>query len=267
MWFKLWVKDNYTIKQLSRVSGHSIKKLQRIVLRELNRKPPDSDLAGLSHVVMDGKFLFGRRFCLVIILDAITHKPVAGTVIKAESKKHLLPWLWQLKEQGFNPKCVTTDGNQSIITAFREAWPGIITQRCLFHIRLQVSSWARVRPRYKSTRELSSLVETLTKITTKAQAGQFYRQFLVLSDRHAEELKRFSATHPVEGDAIRAYSLVDNALDCCFCYLDDPKISPTTSALEGYIKQIQRIKGFDHNGLTQEHLFSFIAWKIHYDRG
>lgn len=266
MWFELWVKDNYTVKQLSRISGHSTKKLQRIMLRELKNSPPDCDLAGYSHVLMDGKFLFGRRFCLAIILDAVTHKPVAGTIVKAESKRHLLPWFKQLKEQGFHPRCVTTDGNQSIISAFTDAWPGIITQRCLFHIRLQVGAWARAKPRYESTRGLLYLLETLSDISTKGKADAFCRQFLVLADRYAQELNGFDAAHPVEGDAIRAYSLVENALSHCFHYLDDPKIAPTTSALEGYIKQIQRVKGFDHNGLTMEHLFSFIAWKLHYDR-
>lgn len=227
--------------------------------------PPISrSLSSHSHIVFDGKYLFGRKYCLLAILDALTKQPIICTVVKAENRKHLLPWLLSLKENGLNPKAVTTDGKQTAIYAFQELWHGITTQRCLFHIQLQVRAWVREKPKYTSTKALLSLVNSIDSINSGMQARLFEQQFTTLNKIHVDELNSFDHTHPIQSDALRAYSLVKYALKDCFHYLSDPKIAKTTSALEGYFKQIQRIKGFDHNGLSREHLFNFIAWKIYY---
>jgi hypothetical protein len=248
------------------MSGYSKGKIRQIILRELIKQlPVKQNLEQHRHILFDGKFLFGRKYCLAMIFDAHANKPIACIVVKAESKKHIGPWLEELKSQGFNPKSVTTDGNQSVIASFMDTWPEITVQRCLFHIQLQVLSWLRARPRYESARALKELVGSITKIKTKAQAKLFEEQFLELCHRYKSQIRAFDSTHPVESDSIRAYSLVLNALDKCFHYLDNPDIAPTTSALEGYFKQIQRIKGFSHNGLTKEHLFRAIAWKVFFD--
>lgn len=254
------------MKHLCWLSGYSRGKIRQIILRELVKQPPiKENLGQYSHVLFDGKFLFGRKYSLALILDVLTNKPIACKIVKAESKKHIQPWFDELKSNGFNPISVTTDGNQSIIYSFSQTWPSIIIQRCLFHIHLQVLSWLRVKPKYESTQALKSLIGSITTIQTKVQSELFKHQFLGLWNRYRPEITGFQSTHPVEGDAIRAYSLILNALDNCFHYLDDPNIAPTTSALEGYFKQIQRFKGFSHNGLTKEHLFSAIAWKVFFD--
>lgn len=267
VWFKLWIDDNFTVNQLIRLSGHSRSKLQRILLKELCSTPTiKNDLSQFTHIVFDGKYLFGREYCLLVILDALTKQPIAGTVVKAENKKNLLPWLKLLKDHGLSPKAVTTDGKQAAVYAFRELWSSIIIQRCLFHIKLQVRAWLRENPRYASTKALLLLVGSVCNITSPSQARLFTQQYSTLIYIHRSELSGFDPTHPIQSDALRAYSLIKYALKDCFHYLSDTKIATTTSALEGYFKQIQRIKGFDHNGLTQEHLFSFIAWKIHYNK-
>jgi len=266
VWFRLWVDDNYTVKQLMRDSGYSQSKLRRILLRKLaTAVPARTNLAQFTHIIFDGKYLFGRKFCLLVILDAITNQPIAGTVVKAENRKHTIPWLQLLKDQGLNPIAVTTDGKQTAIRAFGELWPAVITQRCLFHIKLQVEAWVREKPRYESARALLPLTGAICSVASTAQADIFKQRFNILYKNYKCELESFDSTHPVQGDTIRAYSMVRNALDHCFHYLDDSQISKTTSSLEGYFKQIQRIRGFGHNGLTQEHLFHFIEWKIYYD--
>lgn len=266
VWFKLWVDGNYTVKQLTRNSGYSRSKLRHILLRELATTPPiKTNLALFTHIIFDGKYLFGRKFCLLVILDALSHRPIAGTVVKAENRKHLLPWLQLLKNQGLSPVAVTTDGKQTAIYAFKDLWPDVITQRCLFHIKLQVEAWLREKPRYASTRALLSLTGVICNIENIAQANTFKKNYSALEDVHQKEIEGFDRTHPVQGDAIRSFSLVTLALCNCFHYLNDPRIAKTTSSLEGYFKQVQRIRGFSHNGLTQEHLFHFIAWKLYYD--
>jgi hypothetical protein len=247
-------------------SGHSKAKIQLILARCLALDPPErTDFAGVANVIFDGKFLFGRRCLLLVVMDADTNKPVAATTAKAESTRYVLPWLDELKSLGFSPRSVTTDGNAGVIGSFEYLWPDITMQRCLFHIRTQVTAWMRRKPRYACTKALLCFIASVTKIKTRPEAQAFKDGFRSLLARHKEELASFDPSHPVQGDAIRAYSLVSHALDQCFCYLDNPEVVSTTSALEGYFKQIQRIKGFDHNGLTEEHLFKFLAWRIYFD--
>ena len=237
-----------------------------ILARCLALDPPArTDFAGAANVIFDGKFLFGRRYSLLVVMDANTKKPVAATVATAESRRYVLPWLSELKSLGFNPRSVTTDGNAGVIGSFKHLWPDITMQRCLFHIRLQVTAWMRRKPRYACTKALLCFIASITNVTTELGAQAFREGFKNLLEQHKQELATFDPSHPVQGDAIRAFSLVSHALDQCFCYLNNPGVASTTSALEGYFKQIQRIKGFDHNGLTKEHLFKFLAWRIYFD--
>lgn len=240
--------------------------LHRLLLRELARPvPPLPQLGQVRYVLFDAKFLFGRRFCLLVVFDATANRPVAGTVVRSENRACITPWLYELQAAGLHPVAVTTDGRQAGIYAFREVWPTIAVQRCLFHIRMQVDSWARQRPRYASARALKQLVAGICSIRTEAQLHAFREAYAQLRRTYESELAGLDKTHPVQGDLIRAYQLVHHALTDCFRYLEDSRIAKTTSPLEGYFKQVQRIRGFQHNGLTEEHLFQFLAWRLYYD--
>ena len=265
IWFEKWL-DGYTLKQLHEVSGFSVRTLHRLLLRELAKPvPAPSGLETVTHLLFDGKFLFGRKYCLLTILDATTNRPVAGMVVAGETRRCITPWLQELKAQGLRPTAVTTDGRQAGIYAFTEAWPDIVVQRCLFHIRLQVESWCRARPKYPAAHDLKQLCGRLCSIKTASQAESFASAYWQLRQQHQETLATLDASHPVEGDILQAYRLVRNALSFCFRYLDDLAIASTTSPLEGYFKQIQDVRGFRHAGLTEKHLVQFLAWKIHYD--
>lgn len=266
VWFTKWIKDGFTIKQLTEVSGYSRAKLQRIILNNLALTPPQNkDFTTIKHLIFDGKYLFGRKFCLLVIMDTQTNKPIAGFIAKAESKVHIIPWLLSLKEQGLKPIAVTTDGKQTAIAAFKQVWPGIITQRCLFHIKLQTRAWIRAKPKHESSRDLMKFVAKIDQVKSLSMVQDYKKRYLDLTIKHKAELEKFNPGHPIESDILRAFSLLKYALPHCFYYLEDPRISATSNALEGYFKQIQNIRGFMHCGLTEEHLFNFIKWKLYYE--
>ena len=177
----------------------------------------------------------------------------------------MMTWLHSLKDQGLNPKAVTTDGRQTAIKAFCSVWPGIITQRCLFHIKLQTIAWIRAKPVYDSSKAILFLVNKIDWVKTPEHVKEFHEMYFKLVEAHKEELNNFNPTHPVQADTLRAYSLVRYALPHCFHYLDDKFIASTTGAIEGYFKQIQRIKGFDHCGLTEKHLINFLKWRLYFN--
>lgn len=266
VWFKRWIKGSYTVQSLIDTSGYSRSKLQRIILRNLDTFPPKKeDFNRIKYIVFDGKYLFGRKYCLLTIINSETHKPISGIVAKAENQRNMIPWLQSLKTQGLDPIAVTTDGKHTAITAFKKIWPRIITQRCLFHIKLQIQAWVRFKPRYDSSKAILNLVSCIDRVKNKIQIKDFQSAYLKLTKIHKYELSNFDIKHPIQSDTLRAYSLLKNAIPHCFYYLDNSMISSTSSVVEGYFKQIQRIKGFDHCGLTEKHLINFLAWRLYFD--
>ena len=265
MWFERWIKGE-TIKQLAKASGYSRSKIQRVVLGYLPIDPTDQlDLSSYKYITFDGKFLFGREFCLLVVFDALTNRPIIGTVAKAESKPNITHWLNQLKQAGLAPVAVTTDGLEAGIMAFREIWPGIITQRCLFHIKLQVTAWCRIPPRIGLGKELSSCVDRLMHVDSPASAESFVCEYKDIVARHRDYINTLDPKKTTDKDLKKAVVLIDKAGPNMFHYLRDARIAKTTSPLEGYFKHIQNIRGFRHNGLTEQHLFDFIKWRIYFD--
>jgi len=264
-WFRLWI-NGYTVKQLVRNSGHSRSKIQRIILYELAQAPPlPLNLSQYTHIVFDGKFLFGRKYCLLVVYDARTNKPIACHAARGENRRGIIPWLYALQRQGLNPQAVTTDGNPAGIWSFREVWPSIVTQRCLFHIKLQVTAWCRIPPRTELGIELTQYVNSLFVVKSNAEAEVFESEYRAILLRNKRIISNLDTTNILERDLLKAITVIANALPCLFHYLDDPKIAKTTSGLEGYFKQIQDIRGFRHSGLTEVHLKQFIAWRIYFD--
>lgn len=248
------------------MSGYSVTYLRQILLKELTKNPIDTNrLAGYKYLVFDGKYLFGRKYSLLTIYDALTNKPIASTIAKGENRAGIIPWLTNLKAQGLSPVAVTTDGLRAGVFSFREVWPDITTQRCLFHIKLQITAWARIPPRTELGKDLTNYVNQLFYVQTTTQANAFYEGYLVILEKHKDTIAGLDSAKTLERDLKRAVSVMRYALPDLFHYIDDPNIAKTTSGLEGYFKQIQNIRGFRHNGLTEEHLFNFIKWKIFYD--
>lgn len=127
------------------------------------------DLSKYKYLIFDGKYLFGRKFSLLMIFDALDNKPIICHIGKAENKKHILPFLRRVKKQGLNPKVVTLDGLRASIFSFKEVWPNILIQRCIFHIKLQINAWTRIPPRTKLGHQLSRLANSLLLVKTKKE--------------------------------------------------------------------------------------------------
>ena len=248
------------------MSDYSHSKIKRILLRSLKTDPSQNkDFSEAKHLIFDGKYLFGRKYCLLVIMDAKTNKPVSGIIAKAENQINMMSWLNSLKQQGLDPVAVTTDGKQTAITAFRSVWPSIVTQRCLFHIKLQIQAWVRTKPKYESSKAIARLAGKIDQVKTRSDIEDFKDEYSGIKVAYKDELNGFRSDHPIQSDTLRAYSLLKNALPYCFFYLEDSSVVHTSNALEGYFKQIQNIKGFKHCGLTEDHLFKFITWKLYFD--
>lgn len=219
-------------------------------------------MSDYKYIAFDGKFLFGRKYSLLVVYDVLTNKPIASTVASGENRASIVPWLRKLKTQGLEPIAVTTDGLRAGVYSFRTVWPDILTQRCLFHVKLQITAWARIPPRTELGKDLTEYVNQLFYVTDQDKADRFYLGYQDIVKRHQGTIQNLDRNRTLDRDLLRAVSVIQYALPSLFHYINDPNIAKTTSGLEGYFKQIQNIRGFRHNGLTEEHLFDFLKWKI-----
>ena len=72
-WFRRWVVEGYSVRQLADQSGHSTSKLYQIINYHVKQKPlSTSGLGRYQHFIMDGTFIH-RPCSLIALMDAETH--------------------------------------------------------------------------------------------------------------------------------------------------------------------------------------------------
>jgi hypothetical protein len=221
-------------------------------------------IAGCQYAALDGKFLFGRECTVLVLYNARANLPVASKLVSGENKREITAFLLELKQHGFNPIAMTTDGRGTIASCCKGIFPEATTQRCLFHIKLQINAWVRQPPRTSLGWQLHELANCLMAVDSLAKEQVFWEMYDDIKLRNKHEIARLrrNPSSRMESDTAKCFPLLDNAKASMFCFLHDKQIANTTSGLEGFNKQIQRIRGFDHNGLTREHVDQFIKYYI-----
>jgi hypothetical protein len=236
----------------------------RILMNELNKEVyiDEKLLANAKNIAFDGKFLFGRKHTVLVVYDANINKPIAMKFCTGETRKNITPFLLELKQKGLNPLSVTMDGKGTIKSCFKNVFPDIIIQRCLFHLILQINSWVRIPARTPFGKAMHFLVNDLMKIENSCQVNEFLHQYETIKYCFYKELEYFKEmkNHNRKAfDLTKCISLLDNATKDMFSYVYRPEIPNTTSGLEGFNKKISKIKGFDHCGLTEQHIEKFLG--------
>ena len=87
-----------------------------------------------KYILFDGTY-FHKDGCLILIMDGIDQKVIFSKYVDKESYKSVLPCLLELKSKGLEPSHLSIDGHLAVIGAFRETWPNLTIQRCLYHIQ------------------------------------------------------------------------------------------------------------------------------------
>ena len=107
--------------------------------------------------------------------------------------------------------------------------------------------------------KLRDLLLQVLYIKTKEQSDNFKKGFKLWEDRFGLELSRSTNRGKVFSDLLRTRSMITNALPNMFSYIENPEISKTTNALEGYfgrLKQKYRV----HRGLSPQKRKSYFNW-------
>lgn len=260
VWFKLWIREGYSVRQLSSLSKHSASKLRRIIQHWL-KSPPKfrRDISQLKHIIFDGTFIDGRK-SIVALMDSSSHEVQIGEYgVVENSMVQMTVFLEQLQDQGFNPRSATIDGNSQVIKVFRKIWPHIKIQRCLVHIQRQGIMWCRRFPKRTDAIHLRRLFQRVTYIRNKVEKDKFLSDLKVWEKRFGYLIDSKPERGRVFSDVKRAKSMLIKALPDMFRYLDDPAIPPTTNGLEGYFSRLKS-NYRQHRGLSARQRTNYFQW-------
>jgi hypothetical protein len=260
-WFKLWITEGYTIRQLSKISGHSQFKLKQIKNYWLSKEVPvlsNINYQKIKYIIFDGTY-FHRDGCLVVFIDTQTKKPFYYTYVEKEGYSNVYPIACCLKQLGINPKAFTMDGHKSVINALVEVWPNVIIQRCLFHIQRQGLQWLRQYPKTQAAKELRNIIKSCGAMKTKEDTKSFLTRYAHWQDIYYDFVSKMPKFSIAFKDLKRTMSLIDNALKDMFHFAKDQNIVPTTNYIENFFKQLKH-KYRGHNGLSFKHKVAYLNW-------
>ena len=163
------------------------------------------------------------------------------------------------------PTVVVCDGGTGIISAVRQVWPEIRTQRCLFHDQMNVRRHLTLNPRTDAGRRLRTLSLELSKVKITEDAIGWRLKLEAWWQAHGHLTKERStdgrATWFTHDRLRKAWLLLakptrDGHL---FTYIDYGN-ARTTSPLEGGINNGIRHVLRSHRGMTEPHMKRAAEW-------
>ena len=261
VWFKQWIVEGDSVRQLSIQSGHSRAKLNRIIDHWLNNPPQDpiNNLKERRYLIFDGTFL-RKQQSIVTLMDAQSHKVVYGQYgIHESSADELITFFEFLIKRGLNPISCTVDGNPHVIKVIKKLWPNIIIQRCLVHIQRQGLSWCRRDPKTAYGKKLREIFLLVPNIRTNNERDQFLALVRQWEEKYGQYIKCEPNRGWVFSDIKRARSMLIRAIPDMFHYLDNPGIEHSTNGLEGYYSRL-KAHYRQHRGLSKNKLPNYFKW-------
>lgn len=259
-WFKLWITEAYSVRQLATMKRTSQSTVRRVITYWLKETPVKStgDLSKTKHIILDGTFLRRPRG-IYAAMDSETHNLLYAAVNVRESGNDLLQFYSHLSEAGLNPESATTDGNTAQTKQLKNFWPEIKLQRCIVHVQRQGLSWCRRNPKRTDAKHLRELLLKLTEVKTKEESLGFIEGFYAWENRFGTGIESSPKRGWVFTDIVRARSMLMKALPNLFHYIDNPKIARSTNALEGYFSRVKEHYRL-HRGLSKRNKINYFKW-------
>lgn len=258
-WFRLWVNESYSLRQLASLSGHSFSKLREIQNYWLAQEPPErNDYSEFKWALFDGTY-FAKRGCLIVLMTSRTNTVIASRYVSKENYDNVAVLLKDLKIKGLALRAVTLDGHKHVIRAFQDTWKEVTVQRCLYHIQRQGLSWLRTYPKTQAGQELRELLIGFVPMNTEQQRDYFLNRYSAWRNRWWSFVKGLPWTSVAFIDLKRTMSLIENALPNMFHYLNDANVSATTNRLESFYSRLKADLQ-KHRGLSERNRVRFLKW-------
>ena len=257
--------EGYSVRQIALQSGHNPRKLRRLIDSVLTDSPPVSalDPQATQYLLFDGTFLHHKE-SIGVLMDGRTNRLVRGQFgIHENSTPKLIAFFESMRSEGLRPRSFTVDGSPQVIKVLRTLWPDMVIQRCLVHIQRQGLAWCRISSKTPHARQLRKIFLRVSTINTTAERDTFLDLVNAWDARWRTKITAPGKAGRVFSDIKQARSMLLRALPDMFHYLDNPHISTTTNALEGYFSRLKSHYR-QHRGLSPLKLANYFAWYFHF---
>ena len=199
-------------------------------------------------------------------------------LIAITERLEVLAWQWAgsestaawtaLLERIPAPTVIVCDGGTGLASAIRRTWPNAQTQRCLFHVQMNIRRYLTFRPRTDAGRRLASLSQGLSKVRSEDDAIQWrlnleawWQAYGHLTKERSTDGRTSWFTHDRLRKAWQLLSrLSQNGTLFTFVSLGNAR---TTSPLEGGINNGIRTVLRLHRGMTEEHMKRAAEWFLY----
>ncbi len=258
-WFKKWIIEGYSVRQLSSISKLSRATLKRCIQYWLKRPPHSTySLSTVRHIICDGTFL-EHRTGIYVVMNADT-KQLEYAAYNISEGSRTLPIVYRsLADAGLSPKSVTVDGNPYQIKYLRAVWPSIKLQRCIVHVQRQGLSWCRRNPKRTDVKHLRKIFLRICAVKTSAEVRQVIADVEAWEQRFGYAITQSTDRGWVFGDLLRARSMLLKALPDMFHYVRNSHIPSSTNTLESYFSRLKEHYRH-HRGLAIHHRDAYFKW-------
>lgn len=265
-WFRDWIKESYSIRQLMAQSGLSKSTLNRIKEYWINQNPDlqkeEINLDQTYYIQIDGTY-FHRDGCWFLVIDSVSQKIIGRRYISKENLIESEMLFRELKKRGLEPGYAVIDGHKQVRKALEMVWPEIKVQRCLYHIQREGMRWLRTYPKTEAGKELRYLLSGLCEIRNKQERNKFIENFESWKQRHLEFVKDLPSTSVAYKDLKKTMSLITYAMPDMFRYLEDKNIDSTTNKLEGLYSRLKAAYR-KHRGLIKQNRVQYLSWYCYF---
>lgn len=258
-WFRRWIVEGYSIRQLSTQSHLSHSTLVRIITYWLARPPAfTDDFSHVRHIICDGTFL-RRNKGIYAIMDAQTREIIYAAFNVSEGAKDLMPLYTHLATMGLSPRSATVDGNPQQFRYLQNVWPHLAIQRCIIHVHRQGLSWCRRHPVRTDAKHLRKIFLELPNVKTSYDRTRFLKRVGQWEARFGQNFKSPCPQGWVYNDLKAARGMLLRSLPSLFWYLDDPHIPRSTNVIESYFGRMKHIYR-NHRGLSRANRDAYFRW-------
>lgn len=217
---------------------------------------PNSHLTQSDVIIIDGYYVeYGAT---VLIAQNPLNQVVGWHFTYTENST---TWSEFLNSISTFPMAVVCDGQKGMLKAIKLRYPGVIIQRCQFHVIHQINLLLTKHPETEAARKLKYLVNQIILVKNRDNLRNWlisykswYEQYqLFLKERTYQEKLTLTGRHKwhyTHSHLHASHSHLKNALPNLFQYLRFPQIPNTSNRIEGGINaQIQRL--IDHHRGTK----------------
>jgi hypothetical protein len=130
---------------------------------------------------------------LLLATDPLSDYPVAFALVSANDQEHLQRFLHNLKNWGFTPQVVVTDGSNLYPKVLAEVWPQAQHQLCVFHVLKDINDYVldalrRLRRRLaqqgQRRRRRGRLSKAQKRAQARSQATKKEQAYFIWKHRH-----------------------------------------------------------------------------------